>query len=93
MYVCFLLGVQWGEMSLPKGRGEGLSRGELVYSQFLEVSSPAGRFCKLRRHSTMALEEGEGCQVRGLWGLLGEGLLELTQVDVQASLGATKKKL
>lgn len=81
------VGGKWASL-----RGEGLSRGELVYSQFLEVSSPAGRLCKLRRHSIL-VEEGEGCQARGLWGLLGEGLLELIQVDVQASLGATKKKL
>lgn len=29
----------------------------------------------------------------GLVGLPGEGLLELAQVDLQASLGTTKKKL
>lgn len=66
-------------------RTEGLSRGELVYIPFLELkfSSPAGRLHKLRKHSTMTLEEGERCQARGLWWLLGEGLLELAQVDMQ----------
>lgn len=66
-------------------RTEGLSRRELVYVEFLELKfgSPAGRLPKLKKHSTMALEEGERCQARACGGLLGEGLLELAQVGVQ----------
>lgn len=71
MYVCFLLGVQWGEMGLPKGRGEGLSRGELVYSQFLEVSSPAGRFCKLKKTQHHGVGGGGGVSSEGLVGAAG----------------------